>query len=72
MRFCLRRRGLGRFNLTVTVPADIDGLSLEALKVLVVQLLTKVADQERAIAELREENARLKGLSGALVHGARR
>ena len=58
------RRGLGRFNLTVTAPADIDGLSLEALKVLVVQLLTKVADQERAIAELREENARLKSLSG--------
>ena len=48
----------------MTAPADIDGLSLEALKVLVVQLLIKVADQERAIAELREENARLKGLSG--------
>ena len=64
MRFCLRRRGLGRFNLTVTAPADIDGLSLEALKALVVQLLSKVADQERVIAELREENARLKGLNG--------
>ena len=60
----MRRRGLGRFNLTVTAPADIDGLSLEALKALVVQLLSKVADQERVIAELREENARLKGLNG--------
>jgi len=60
----LHRRGLDRFNLTVTAPADIDGLSLEALKALVVQLLTKAADQERVIAELREENARLKGLSG--------
>ena len=67
----MRRRGLGRFNLTVTAPAEIDDLSLEALKALVVQLLSKVAEQERLIAELREENARLKGLNGlgtALVH----
>jgi hypothetical protein len=54
---------LGRFNLTVTAPAEIDDLSLEALKALVVQLLSKVAEQERLIAELREENARLKGLN---------
>ena len=60
----MRRRGVGRFNRTVIAPADIDGLSLEALKALVVQLLSKVADQERVIAELREENARLKGLNG--------
>lgn len=60
----MRRRGLGRFNLTVTAPADIDDLSHEALKALVVQLLSKVAEQERLIAELREENARLKGLNG--------
>jgi hypothetical protein len=53
-----------RFNLTVTAPADIDGLSLEALKALVVQLLSKSAEQDRLIAELREENARLKGLNG--------
>jgi hypothetical protein len=33
---------VGRFNLTVTAPADIDGLSLEALKALVMQLLSKV------------------------------
>ena len=43
---------------------DIDGLSLEALKALVVQLLSKVTDKERVIAELLEENARLKGLNG--------
>jgi hypothetical protein len=60
----LRRRGEGRFNLPVTAPADIDGLSLEALKALVMQLLSKSADQDRLIAELREENARLKGLNG--------
>ncbi|MGB8073766.1 MAG: hypothetical protein WCF55_13095 [Pseudolabrys sp.] len=60
----MHRRGLGRFNLTVTAPADIDDLSHEALKALVVQLLSKVAEQERLIAELREENARLKGLNG--------
>ncbi len=48
----------------MTVPSDNDGLPLEALKALVVQLLSKVAEQERLIAELREENARLKGLNG--------
>jgi hypothetical protein len=37
----LHRRGLGRFNLTVTAAADIDDLSLEALKALVVQLLRR-------------------------------
>src|SRR6476646_3165766 len=64
LRNCLRRRGLGRFNLTVTAAADIDGLSLEALKALVVQLLSKVTEQERLIAELREERARLMVLRG--------
>ena len=60
----MRRRVASQFNLTVTVPADIDWLSLEALKALVVQLLSKVAEQERQIADLREEIARLKGLNG--------
>lgn len=59
----MRRRGVGRFDLTVSLPTDIDSLSLEALTALVVQLLSKVAEQERLIAELREENARLKGVS---------
>jgi hypothetical protein len=54
---------LDRFNLPVTAPADIDGLSLEALNALVVQVLSKSADQDRLIAERREENARLKGLN---------
>jgi hypothetical protein len=48
----------------VIAPADIDGLSLEALKALVVQLLSKVAEQQRLIAELREETGRLKGVNG--------
>jgi hypothetical protein len=48
----------------VTAPAAIDVLMLEALKVLLAQLLSKSAEQDRLIAELREENARLKGLNG--------
>ena len=35
-------RVCGRFNLIVTAPTDIDGLSVEALQALVVQLLSKV------------------------------
>ena len=58
------RRGAVRFNLNVPTPADIDGLSLAALKALVVQLLNRAAEQDRLIAELRQENARLKGLNG--------
>ncbi len=58
------RRGAVRFNLDVPTPSDIDGLSFAALKALVVQLLNRVAEQERLIAELRDENARLKGLNG--------
>ena len=64
MRFCLCRRGAVRFNLDVTAPVDIDGLSLAALKALVLQLLNRVVVQERLIAELRDENAQLKGLNG--------
>jgi hypothetical protein len=60
----LPRRELVRFNIGVTAPPDIDGLSLEALKALVVQLLEKVAEQDRLIIRLREEIARLKGLKG--------
>jgi len=48
----------------VTAPVDIDGLSLAGLKALLAQLLSTVAEQERLIADLREENARLKGLNG--------
>jgi len=60
----LPRRGGVRFNLNVPAPTDIDGLSLAALKALVLQLLNRVAEQDRLIAELRDENARLKGLNG--------
>jgi hypothetical protein len=60
----LCRRGAVRFNLDVPAPIDIDGLSFAALKALVLQLLNRVAEQERLIAELRQENARLRGLNG--------
>ena len=53
------RRGAVRFNLDMPAPADIDGLSFATLKALVLPLLSKVTEQERLIAELRDENARL-------------
>ena len=57
----------------MTAPADIDGLSLEALTALLTQLLSKLADQGAfALAELREENARLKGSERATADQAKR
>ena len=43
---------------------DIDGMPLADLKALVVQMLERLADQERTIIALRDENARLKGQKG--------
>ena len=48
----------------MTAPAEISGLSNAALQQLVLKLLSENAEQKRAIAELREEIARLKGLKG--------
>ena len=53
-----------QFNLTVTAPPEMSGLSHDELRELVVRLLGKVADLERIVAEQREEIARLKGLKG--------
>ena len=58
------RRGLVRFNLRVTASGEISGLSNAELGQLVLDLLRENAEQKRAIAELREEIARLKGSKG--------
>ena len=45
-------------------PRTVDGLGLEELKSLLVQALEEIARHRTEIADLREENARLKGLKG--------
>jgi hypothetical protein len=46
----------------VSPPVDPDGLSSSQLRELVSRLLAKLTELERAVAEQREEIARLKGL----------
>ncbi len=45
-------------------PRIVDGLGLEELKSLLVQALEEIARLKAAVAALRDENARLKGLKG--------
>ena len=58
------RRGVARFNLCMSIPPKISGLSPAELQRLVVQLLEDVAELKRVVAEQRKEIARLKGLKG--------
>ena len=57
------RRGATRFYVAVTTPPDLDGLPPE-WREFVLKLLAEISEQKQLIAELREELARLKGLSG--------
>ena len=46
------------------MPRDVDSLSSFELKMLVIQLLGEVSTLKQTVAELRDENARLKGQKG--------
>ena len=62
--FCTRGDGPFQFKLCVSAPDNLDDLSSTQLRELVVKLFVKLAEQDRAISDLRLEIARLKGLKG--------
>jgi hypothetical protein len=60
----LHRLDSVRFFTDVPPPPSLSGLSRPELEALLVELFGKVAALEKVVGELREENARLKGLKG--------
>ena len=62
--FPIRNGSVLRFKLCVTQPPDLDALTPDQLKELVIQLLGEVAQLRQTVVQQREEIARLKGLKG--------